>query len=162
RIAIRECFPPSQPTAMNTKIITVHGTFASDPSDHGDAWWQEGSPFIRDVSVLVQNTLTVIPFHWNGHNNELDRRKAGDELFRLILREADGDSSPIVLISHSHGGNVVAFALDNFPYQEREALQEPISIKLLNKQWFHDRYVNMRKAASAGRVAGWMTVGTPF
>lgn len=147
---------------MDIKIITVHGTFASHPSDHGDAWWQKDSPFIRAVSTRLQNTPTIIPFHWSGSNKELDRREAGDELFHLISREIEADSSPIVLISHSHGGNVVAFALDNFPYHEREALKEPLSIKQLSKRWFHERYINMRTAASAGRVAGWITVGTPF
>jgi hypothetical protein len=147
---------------MNIKIITVHGTFASQPSDHGEAWWQKDSAFIRAVSERLQNTLTIIPFHWSGRNSELDRRAAGDKLFQLILREIKDDSSPIVLISHSHGGNVVAFALDNFPYQEREAHKEPMSVKRLTKEWFHEKYVNMRTAASAGRVAGWITVGTPF
>jgi hypothetical protein len=147
---------------MNIKIITVHGTFANQPSDHGEAWWQKDSAFIRAVSERLQNTLTIIPFHWSGRNNELDRRAAGDELFHLISREIKADSSPIVLIAHSHGGNVVAFALDNFPYREREALEEPMHVRQLTKEWFHEKYVNMRTAASAGRIAGWITVGTPF
>jgi hypothetical protein len=148
---------------MEITIITVHGTFADRPSDYGDAWWQKDSAFVQALLSRLGQDIKIVPFHWSGRNQEQDRRSAGDALFELLLTEMEDNQTPIFLIAHSHGGNVVSYALDNFPYCERMARRQPFfSLKELNKEWFHQNYSNMQKASLAGRIAGWITIGTPF
>ncbi len=91
------------------KIITVHGTFAGDEADKGEKWWQQGSEFLDELQDYVEEPLEVEPFHWSGANSELDRRKAGAELYNKIKDEKE----PPVIIGHSHGGSsgILALAL---------------------------------------------------
>ncbi|WP_370335466.1 hypothetical protein [Parvularcula marina] len=83
------------------KIITVHGTFAGDPSDEGEKWWQKGSEFLQKLQSCIAEPLDILPFHWSGANSELDRRKTGNRLWKTIKAS---EEKPI-LIGHSHGGS---------------------------------------------------------
>jgi hypothetical protein len=89
------------------KIITVHGTFAHQDSDHGFKWWQIGSPFQEAVQTLIAEPLEVQPFHWSGANSEMQRRKTGARLAKVI----DRCEEPPVVIGHSHGGSAAIQAL---------------------------------------------------
>ncbi|MEM9234376.1 MAG: hypothetical protein AAGA69_09095, partial [Pseudomonadota bacterium] len=83
------------------KIITVHGTFAGDTADEGEKWWQKGSTFLEKLQSCIKEPLDIHPFHWSGANSELDRRKTGTRLWRIIK---SAEEKPIV-IGHSHGGS---------------------------------------------------------
>jgi hypothetical protein len=89
------------------KVITVHGTFAHEDSDAGGKWWQIGSPFQTTLQDYVEEPLEVEPFHWSGANSEMQRRKTGAKLAKLIRR---CDEPPLV-IGHSHGGSAAIQAL---------------------------------------------------
>ncbi|MCQ8184134.1 hypothetical protein [Parvularcula maris] len=89
------------------KVITVHGTFAHRDSDHGDSWWQVGSPFQKLLQNLIQEPLDVEPFHWSGANSEVQRRKTGARLAKVIGRSEE----PPLVIGHSHGGSAAIQAL---------------------------------------------------
>lgn len=96
------------------KIITVHGTFAADESDYGDAWWQKGSDFQNQIDELVETEdgqpIEWEPFHWDGENSQICRREAGMALYsKLVSCSRKGQRS--VLLAHSHGGSVVIEAL---------------------------------------------------
>ncbi len=89
------------------KIITIHGTNAGRPNDHGDQWWQKGSLFQTRVQQLIAEPLEFEPFHWSGANSERQRRKAGARLAKRIASNSD----PPIVVGHSHGGSVAAHAL---------------------------------------------------
>ena len=119
-----------------TKIITVHGTNAGDPSDRGDQWWQNGSEFQEKLSSYLETSdgrLTIEPFHWSGENSEIERRNAGDNL-RAKLVAAEQDGEPFAVVGHSHGGSVTA----------------------------HGLFSAYAKKISLSNMKAWMTVGTPF
>ncbi len=90
-----------------TKIITVHGTFAGDDADEGDKWWQKGSPFLTELQDYIEEPLDVEPFHWSGANSEVDRRKAGNKLWKNVKAEPE----QAIVIGHSHGGSVGIHAM---------------------------------------------------
>lgn len=90
-------------------LITVHGTFAAHPDDHGREWWQRGSAFAAAAEHALGGPA-VVPFHWSGGNSEEDRREAALRLSRQ-LAELEQRAVPYHIIGHSHGGNVIWHAL---------------------------------------------------
>lgn len=97
------------------KIITIHGTNAGRPEDHGDQWWQKGSPFQERLQELIEDPLEIEPYHWSGANSERQRRKAGATLAKLIAKETE----PPIVVGHSHGGSVAAHALFHLHIKSR-------------------------------------------
>ena len=81
------------------------------------AWWCEDSPFakkIRESYSTTNEELLWEPFRWSGKNSERERDKAARALAERLKRAGkrkEGQRSKIVLIAHSHGGNVVIDAL---------------------------------------------------
>ena len=127
-----------------TTIITVHGTNAGDPSDHGEQWWQKGSEFQERLSQLVESEngpLVFKPFHWSGGNSELERRNAARSLLKFVSR-VDRQGKPFSIIGHSHGGSVT--------YEMLRASQLR-RLRMFGR--LKDKFENL---------ASWMTIGTPF
>ncbi|MEL6372930.1 MAG: hypothetical protein AAFR04_03080 [Pseudomonadota bacterium] len=98
------------------RIILVHGTFNS--GDHQAStreaadWWQSGGQFDAELRHWIQaddGSVGVVPFVWDGANSENSRRKAGAQLAKQ-LDALKGE--PHVLVGHSHGGSVIAHALE--------------------------------------------------
>ena len=116
-------------------IIAVHGTFATG-EETGDKWWQKNSECEKALREFVQGNATPLSYEsliWDGDNSETSRRAAaGRLLHRMSKLEAAGE--PYVVIGHSHGGSVVAFAL------QRAA----------------------RDANTLPHLRAWITIGTPF
>lgn len=116
-------------------IVTVHGTFASGEAT-GTRWWQQGShceQALRELLVGTSGDLTYLPFIWDGENSEVSRRAAARRLLEIFQKlEAAGE--PYIAIGHSHGGSVIAFAL-------QLAAQAKLALPNLKR---------------------WITVGTPF
>lgn len=114
------------------KIITVHGTFAADKSDSGDAWWQRDSAFtsalLRRLEISDENYV-IEPFHWDGANSELSRRKWGKRLYNR-LKSLEEAKEPYHLVGHSHGGAVIMEALreSNRKGIRLEALQSIVTV----------------------------------
>lgn len=86
-------------------FILVHGTFA------------RGAPWTGDDSLLVQSLrrkyaeAKVVQFLWSGRNAHSERTAAAVDLARLMEAEtSEQPAHPIVLISHSHGGNICIYA----------------------------------------------------
>ncbi len=130
-------------------VVTVHGTFAhveNEPSLPHDgpvgerAWWQSGSGFEQDVRELVDadpslgsGKIEFKPYVWSGANSEVERRKAGKQLFNE-LKALEAKQEPYCVVAHSHGGSVMSWAL-----LESAARNEPLD-----------------------GLKRWITVGTPF
>lgn len=104
-------------SAKGPVIITVHGTGSGLPSDEGKRWWQRGSDFLDQVTKGVEDQAgvrpTILPFHWTGANSDFDRFAAAKGL-RAVLIRLKRRKKPIALLAHSHGGNVVHYALRYF------------------------------------------------
>jgi hypothetical protein len=68
-------------------IVTMHGTFSSEP-ESGDKWWQKGGPLENELRSLVDvedGRLDFVPHVWDGLNSENSRRAAGEELFNRLI-----------------------------------------------------------------------------
>ena len=116
-------------------IIAVHGTFATG-EESGDKWWQKTSECEKGLREFVQGNATPLNYEsliWDGDNSETSRRAAGRRLLqRMGKLEAAGE--PYVVIGHSHGGSVVAFAMQ----------------------------LAARHGNALPHLRSWITVGTPF
>jgi hypothetical protein len=99
-------------------------------------WDDDNSHFARRIRELVNGAdgkFQWETFKWNGKNSEASRRQAARLLLTKLV-SLEEQKSPYVVIGHSHGGSVLAFAL-----------------QLATKQ-----------AYSLSNMSAWMTVGTPF
>lgn len=95
-------------------IVTVHGTFAADPNDDGQQWWQRGSAFTTALAERLAGKgiphIDVQPFHWSGLNSDQARLRAATALAGK-LAAAKREDRPVAVLAHSHGGNVLMEAL---------------------------------------------------
>lgn len=88
----------------NLRIVTIHGTFAPD------ADWVEPGYWLWDrLAKRLGRPLEVIPFRWSGGNSHEERQRWGAKLREFLGELAEG--GPALLVAHSHGGNVAAYAL---------------------------------------------------
>ena len=117
-------------------VTLVHGTIprlGSIMYFRKQQWMDSQSRFCGEISARLGLDPIWLPFRWSGINSHAARIAAGRELAG-VLREnlARYPYTPHYLIAHSHGGNVVLYAL-----------------KLLSQQ-------------QVCRIAGVVTLGTPF
>src|SRR5690348_9170014 len=72
---------------MGTIVVTVHGTNDGADTDSGDKWWQTDSSFCRKLQAKGGSRgvdLDIRPFHWDGANSDVARRRAGRRLARML------------------------------------------------------------------------------
>lgn len=93
-------------TSDEVDIVLVHGTFARLAP-----WTREDSALCRSLRALLPDAR-IHAFPWSGRNSHSARIKAGRELAEYLRDEqAAKPGRRRVLIAHSHGGNVVLYAL---------------------------------------------------
>lgn len=91
-------------TYNHTVFIIIHGTWGSEA-----AWYTPEGDFFTSLEATAQmEKAAVIPFCWSGSNNYEARNKAAKNLSKLI--ESYDAHTKIILIGHSHGGNVALLA----------------------------------------------------
>jgi hypothetical protein len=109
-------------------LTLIHGTFANN------APWANSpqSLFRQELEAkLAPASVAFEPFNWSGRNTHNARYRGSLALRRALRDQARRfPHSQRVLVTHSHGGNVAAYAL--------------------------------RDTATARRVSGVVTLGTPF
>jgi Alpha/beta hydrolase family len=93
---------PREPTL---RVILVHGTFS-----RGAAWCKEGSTFRTYLRRQLGAESVIEAFEWSGWNLSGSRLLAAKALAHHILEGAQRGHQHI-LIGHSHGGNVIRYAL---------------------------------------------------
>jgi pimeloyl-ACP methyl ester carboxylesterase len=101
-----------------TRLVTlVHGTWASKTP-----WVQDGSCFQSWLSSELQGACFPF-FRWSGRNSHTHRIQAGKELqdhLRRVQKQVERiPDAKHVVIAHSHGGNVVLYALQDDELRRR-------------------------------------------
>jgi hypothetical protein len=88
-------------------IVLVHGTFA-----RGARWTRHDSPLTTAVAKALAGKALLTSFEWSGRNTHAARLAGGAALAERLraLRQAEPTAS-LHVVAHSHGGNVVAYAL---------------------------------------------------
>jgi hypothetical protein len=88
-------------------VTLVHGTWAADSNLVSD-----DSSYSRTLKSLLPGSTLVRNFKWSGRNRHSDRLTAAENL-RTFLKEGlrDHPTSRHFVIAHSHGGNIVFYAL---------------------------------------------------
>lgn len=89
-------------------IIVVHGTFAAN-----ETWCSANGDFVRSLRAsfknlpdsCMQKNSPIVLFRWSGHNNASARVTAARDLGNLVM--SYGDDEPVVLVGHSHAGNII-------------------------------------------------------
>ncbi len=98
----------------NIKIITVHGTFDGDQGQEkaADQWWRSGSDFLEEFidGLGVSKRPHIEEFIWSSENSDVDRNGASKALIST-LKKALSKAEQVIVIAHSHGGNIVAQSL---------------------------------------------------
>jgi hypothetical protein len=92
-------------------ITLIHGTFAKNA-----AWTAETSSFRESIVDGLQIEATFERLAWSGRNSLPDRILAAEELAAMLLRQHSADPDGLqIVIGHSHGGGILAYALTRHP-----------------------------------------------
>jgi len=127
--------------------ILVHGTWAPRAS-----WTLPGSALRRAIEEELRNRVRLERFAWSGRNSHGARTRAARRLALQLKHEFRSDR--VVLIAHSHGGNVCAQAL-------RDLGDDPRIIKLicLSTPFLVER---LRDVSRLGRSLFMLMPGAPL
>jgi hypothetical protein len=96
-------------------VVLVHGTwgrgvrpFLTDVA----AWCADGSEMRRAVQSALGHLTQFVPFAWSGANSASGRMRAAEILRERLQLLRDGNPNACIhVVAHSHGGNVVLYAL---------------------------------------------------
>lgn len=97
------------PSASGSEIIFVHGTILFPWLRKRTLAWTRPGSDLHDRIQAARPGAIVSSFDWRGRNRHVDRIEAATKLGWRIDR-ADRD---VVLVGHSHGGNVARMALQS-------------------------------------------------
>ncbi|CAG4992224.1 hypothetical protein DYBT9275_00918 [Dyadobacter sp. CECT 9275] len=93
---------------MSYTVINIHGTF-----DQNSKFIREPSDFCSHLKENLGDAV-ISPFDWSGKNSISDRYKSGIRLAEKIEELSNlYPDRKIILIAHSHGGNIIRYALSD-------------------------------------------------
>lgn len=102
-------------------IVTVHGTFdgkynENQEMNNSHRWYYETSEFSKTLRESLESSYKILwtNFNWSGKNQESERLKASRKLRDFLIASQDTHVNTL-LLSHSHGGNVVLKHLKDSP-----------------------------------------------
>lgn len=98
-----------QPQSVEVVLVLVHGTFAAQAG-----WMQNGSLCRKILGSESGDRVSFVPFGWTGKNNQEARLAASRDLVQTVRSQLEGDPSEkrVVILAHSHGGNIALKALE--------------------------------------------------
>jgi len=91
-----------------TIFVLVHGTFAPNAS-----WVKENSKLRGVLECKVEGEVDFRVFEWNGENTSDARQRAATRLAEFIKNLSNSISGQIIVVGHSHAGNITRAALNN-------------------------------------------------
>src|SRR6476659_3091767 len=90
----------------NIVVVLIHGTFSP-----GAKWTRADSPLRRAIADQFGARVSFEIFNWSGRNSFTARSLACEQLVDKLRRLGRANpSKTIVVIAHSHGGNIAAVA----------------------------------------------------
>lgn len=105
-------------------LTLVNGTFAPEA-----AWAASGSPLRNHLARALGSETEFSSFSWSGQNTHAARLQAASDLaVQLESRIRVQPETQHFVIAHSHGGNVVLYALGLLPPECRRAIKGVISL----------------------------------
>ncbi|NOD35610.1 MULTISPECIES: triacylglycerol lipase [unclassified Ruegeria] len=112
-----DCECPCDPTDVPL-IYLIHGTRAPNAP-----WtYEESSDLVAGIREADVNA-EFKRFQWTGRNSSKDRQEAAKELAEAIAPVLDTGAQEVVLIGHSHGGNVALQAATHLNQKQRKCLR---------------------------------------
>lgn len=99
-------------------VIFVHGTFARDAKwTHNNALFAQ---HLRSHFPADDPELSIQQFSWSGRNSHVARLRAAKALAQKVEHARNIENHDrIIVVSHSHGGNVALFA-QNFLNEDQQ------------------------------------------
>lgn len=116
---------------INSLIILIHGTFAANLKWHTS----EGSFYKNLKEQAEKQEQKLTSFTWSGGITDQTRIEAAGELALLLLEHID--EKEIILIGHSHGGNIISLASKLLYYKEEFPEFSYLHDIDLFSQWYH-------------------------
>lgn len=118
-----------------TYVITlVHGTFARNAQ-----WINEGSSLRATLEKTLPGPLLIVPFRWSGRNSLAARHTASEQLGAVITKQlALYPEAEHYVIAHSHGGNIIMYAL-----QDTELERQIDGVVCLSTPFLHVKKRNL-------------------
>ncbi len=139
----------------NLSITLVHGTWGNGFFRQGGTrrrWFNAGSPFVDSINQYF-GEANIESFIWSGRNSFIERNNAAISLAELLSSQRDRyPDRHQLIISHSHGGNIVLRSLEYINYETNkifivtlatpfvEVFSASLSYRL-NKALYHLRYL---------------------
>lgn len=133
---------------MKETVVIVHGTFAKEAD-----WVLPDGEFAQRLKAGLRNA-EFKAFRWSGRNSHPARISAGKELAAFLKELRRSGHGPFHLIGHSHGGNVILYAL-----RERFAVLPIASAVFLGTPFFQIAGRNVERIVKpAASIAGWVSL----
>ncbi len=107
-------------------VVTVHGTFSGrknipDPVAADQEFFSSKSDFAKTLKTQLE-IKSWHEYEWGGANLESDRRRASRKFGRFISGLNLGPGEDLLVLAHSHGGNVALDGLRHAPISNRISL----------------------------------------
>lgn len=126
--------------AAPSRILLVHGTILIPWLMRDPQWIRPHHPF-RERLAEAYPEAEIVPFRWRGGNWHADRLRAAHELAEVI----DAEDGSLLVIGHSHGGNVARMALQLAQEREAETRLITLATPFLNVRWHPRDWTGRRR-----------------
>lgn len=107
--AFSNLFQSNPATSNKTLVVVIHGTFGENGT-----WYQSDateSSFTDHLKLTLGDAGEVVPFQWDTRSIDMHQKRieAAEKLCRYLNSESQ-NFRKVILIGHSHGGNVALLA----------------------------------------------------
>jgi hypothetical protein len=108
-----ELTPEARPASL--RCVLIHGTWAPNAP-----WTESNSEISQSLRCLAGGSVHLSKFVWSGANDQQARERAADVLAAALAElAAQNTSASILLVAHSHGGNVAMQAVRGIPIAQQ-------------------------------------------
>jgi hypothetical protein len=116
------------PGDVTNIIVLIHGTWGAPrwrsrkQRIPPTLWWTRESMFCKEVACCLQGSVAFKPFTWSGENTFRARQDASERLVSCLQQvRREFPTARIHAIAHSHGGNILCYALNRLMADSADA-----------------------------------------